>query len=93
MKVLVPKSVERAIRTLDEEERPKVWSWFDRLENWENDELIRKMAKAMTYQGTYDLNTPDDLRIFFTLNEAKGEIAIVDLAKPSRFKVARAASE
>lgn len=93
MKVIKPEYVDTALRTLDEDERRKVLSWFDHLGNWENDEHLRRMAKAMSYQDTYFLNTSDDMRIFFTLDAAKGEIVILDLAKPSRYETALAASE
>lgn len=82
-----------ALRTLDADDRLKVLSWFDHLGNWENDEHVRRMAKATVERGTYALNTSDDLRIFFTLDEAKKEIVVVDLAKPSRFRFAGATSE
>jgi hypothetical protein len=90
MKVIKTAAVDSAIRTLGEEERRKVFSWFDHLRNWENDEHVRKMSKAMIYQDTYVLNTSDDIRIFFTLNEAENEIVIVDISKPSRFETAGA---
>ena len=93
MKVIKGAAVAAAIRTLGDDERRKVFSWFDHLENWENDEHVRKMSKAMIYQNTYVLNTSDDIRIFFTLDAAKDEIVIVDIAKPSRFETAGAASE
>ena len=93
MKVIKTAAVDAALRTLADDERRKVLSWFDHLGNWENDEHVRKMAKAMIYKDTYVLNTSDDIRIFFTLNEPNREIVIVDLAKPSRFEIAGAASE
>lgn len=93
MKVIILASVEAAIWTLDEDERRKVFSWFQHLDNWENDEHVRAMSKAMTYKDTYVLNTSDDIRIFFTLNARKNTITIKDLAKPSRFEAAGAQSE
>ena len=93
MKVIKTPAVDAALRTLDADERRKVISWFDHLGNWENDEHLRKMAKATIYQDTYALNTSDDIRIFFALNEATSEIVVVDLSRPSRFPVAGAASE
>ncbi len=93
MKVIMSEAVNAALRTLAEDERRKVFSWFDHLGNWENDAHVREMAEAMSYHNTYVLNTSDDIRIFFGLDEAKKEIVIVDLAKPSRFEIAGAASE
>ncbi|MBP3955268.1 hypothetical protein J8F10_08240 [Gemmata sp. G18] len=93
MKVTKTADVDAALRTLDVDERRKVISWFDHLGNWENDEHLREMARATIYKDTYFLNTSDDMRIFFTLSEANREIVIMDLAKPSRLKIAGAASE
>lgn len=93
MKVIKTRAVDTALRTLSDDERRAVLSWFDHLGNWENDEHVRKMAKTMIYKDTYVLNTSDDLRIFFTLNEADGQIVVIDLARPSRFEFAGAASE
>ena len=47
MKVIMPASVTAAIKTLGSEESRKVLSWFDHLKNWENDEHLRSMSKAM----------------------------------------------
>lgn len=85
MKVIKTRTVELALRTLDENDRRQVFSWFDHLKNWENDEHVRKMVKPTVERDIYALNTSDDMRIFFRLNEAEGEIVIVDLARPSRF--------
>jgi mRNA-degrading endonuclease RelE of RelBE toxin-antitoxin system len=86
MKVNKLRSVDAAIRTLDESERRKVFAWLQHLENWENDEQIQKMAKLTIYKDVYVLNTSDDIRIFFKLDLPKQEISIIDIAKPSRFK-------
>jgi len=88
MKVIRTAAVDAALRTLDADERRKVISWFDHLGNWEHDEHLRKMAKATIDSDTYALNTSDDMRIFFKLNEGEREIVIVDLARPSRFAAA-----
>lgn len=93
MKVNRTAAVDLALRTLAADERLRVLSWFDHLRNWENDEQIRKMSKAMSYANTFVLNTSDDLRIFFALNQAKNEIDILDLAKPSRFESVGTTSE
>jgi mRNA-degrading endonuclease RelE of RelBE toxin-antitoxin system len=93
MKVVKTRAVDVAVRTLSHEEQRKVFAWFAHLGNWETDELVRNKSKAMIYKDTFVLNTSDDIRIFFTLNEANNEIVIIDLAKPSRFEVAGMASE
>jgi mRNA-degrading endonuclease RelE of RelBE toxin-antitoxin system len=93
MNVSKLRSVDAAIRTLDESDRRKVFSWLQHLENWEKDEHVRKMAKLTKYKDVYVLNTSDDLRIFFKLDLLKQEISIIDIAKPSRFKNVPVASE
>jgi len=93
MKLIQPQSINAAIRTLDEEDRRKVFAWLDHLENWENDEHVRKMSKRTTEKDVYVLNTSDDIRIFFQLDTRKQEISIVDIAKPSRFENVPVASE
>jgi mRNA-degrading endonuclease RelE of RelBE toxin-antitoxin system len=93
MKVIVPPSVTAAIKTLDADEGRKARSWLDHLKNWENDEQLRSTSTAMTYKDTYFLNTPDDIRIFFTLDAKKKTITVIDIARPSRFKAAGAQAE
>lgn len=93
MKVSKPRSVDAAIRTLDDGDRRKVFSWFDTLGNWENDEHVRKMAKSAVAKGVYVLDTADDIRIFFSIDVDRREISIVDIAKPSRFEDVPVAAE
>lgn len=93
MKVSKLRSVNAAIRTLDESERRKVFAWLQHLENWENDEHVRKMSKLTIYQDVYVLNTSDDIRIFFKLDLPNQEISVIDIAKPSRFERVPVASE
>lgn len=88
MNIIKTRAINAALRTLDDDERRKMLSWFDYLGNWENDEHIRKMVKPTVDRDTYALNTHDDMRIFFRLNEAAKEIEIVGLARPSRFAAA-----
>jgi mRNA-degrading endonuclease RelE of RelBE toxin-antitoxin system len=85
MKVNKYRSVEAAIRTLDEAERRKVFAWLDHLANWENDEHVRKLSKPTRDKNVFVLNTSDDIRIFFELDSAKKEISILDISRPSRF--------
>jgi mRNA-degrading endonuclease RelE of RelBE toxin-antitoxin system len=86
MKISKSRSVEAAIRTLDEEERRKVVAWLAQLANWESDEHIRKMSKPTGHENVHVLNTSDDLRIFFELDSKKNEISVLDIARPSRFE-------
>lgn len=88
MNVIKKRAIDTALRTLDDGDRQKMLAWFDHLGNWENDEQIRKMVKPTIERDTFALNTHDDMRIFFKLNEADKEIEIVGLARPSRFAAA-----
>lgn len=88
MKIIKTRAVDAALRTLDEDDRRKLYAWFDQLGNWENDPHVREMVKPTIDRGTFALNTSDDMRIFFSLNEAEGEIVIEALARPSRFAAA-----
>lgn len=63
-----------------------MFAWLRCLENWENDDQIRKMSKRVLYQDVYVLNTSDDIRIFFKLDLQEHEISIIDIARPSRFE-------
>ncbi len=93
MKVSKLRSVDAAIRTLDENDQRKLFAWLQHLENWDNDQHVRKMSKLTTYKDVYVLNTSDDLRIFFKLDPQKKEISVIDIAKPSRFENVPVASE
>jgi mRNA-degrading endonuclease RelE of RelBE toxin-antitoxin system len=86
MKVIQDPSVDAAIRTLSDEDRRKVSVWLTRLKNWENDEHTRKISKTTVDKSVHVLNTTDDIRIFFKLDQEAKEITILDIAKPSRFK-------
>ncbi|HEX3149087.1 MAG TPA: hypothetical protein VHR66_13485 [Gemmataceae bacterium] len=85
-------SVHAAIRTLSEDERQRVFAWFTHLENWENDAHTRKISGQTADKDVFNLNTSDDINIFFRLDAAKNEIAILDIAKLSRFAAAGATS-
>jgi hypothetical protein len=86
MRVKKIPSVDAAIRTLSIEDRQKVFALLTHFENWENDEYIRNISKATPDKNISVLNTTDDIRIFFKLDQVAKEITIVDIAKPSRFK-------
>ena len=70
-----------------------MFAWLQHLENWVKDKQVQKMSKPATDKDIYVLNTSDDFRIFFKLDVPKGEISVLDIAKPSRFKTVPAASE
>jgi hypothetical protein len=79
MKVIKQRSVDAAIRTLSDEDRRKVFAWLDHLENWENDEHVRKMSKKTIYHDVYVLNTSDDIRIFFISTTRKARYLLSTL--------------
>jgi hypothetical protein len=79
MNVIQTPPVEIAIRTLKEEERQRVWAWFDHLRNWENDHSTRKLShKLPSSDNVYVLKASDDIRIFFRLEADR--IVILDIA-------------
>jgi len=93
MNVIKQRTIDAAIRTLDESDRRKVFAWFQHLENWEHDEQVRMLSKLTTDKDVYVLNTSDDIRIFFKLDLPKQVISIIDIAKPSRFEKVRTVTE
>ena len=88
MNVKRNRSVDFAIRTLAPAERQKVLAWLDHLANWENDPGTREASRASILDNVFVLTTSDDIRISFSLDAGKNEIAILDITKPSRFEVA-----
>ena len=50
MKVTVTQPVTIALRTLGEDDRRRVTSWFRHLENWENDEFVRDHSRPEAKQ-------------------------------------------
>ncbi|HMC90699.1 MAG TPA: hypothetical protein VKI17_14175 [Gemmataceae bacterium] len=80
MNVVQTPPVEIAIRTLGEEDRRRVWAWFDHLGNWENDPFVRNHSEKLpSVADVYVLKTSsDDIRIFFKLEPDR--IKILDIA-------------
>jgi hypothetical protein len=79
MNVIMTPAVEIAIRTLGEEDRRRVWAWFDHLRNWENDSFVRDHSKTLpTASDVRVLKTTNDIRIFFKLEH--DHIEILDIA-------------
>ena len=88
MNVKRDSSFEFAIRTLNPDERQKVFTLLDQLANWENDELVRNASKASPYKDVFVLTTSDDISITFNLDNENKEIKVLYLVKPSRFVTA-----
>ena len=79
MNVVETSPVNIALRTLSDDERRKVWAWFDHLRNWESDAFVREHSKELPgSQGVYVFQTTDDLRIFFRLESDR--IVLLDIA-------------
>ena len=80
MQVDLTEPVTIALRTLGEDERRRVSSWFDHLKNWENDEFVRSNSHRLASdKNVYVLRTSSDLRIFFTFID--GNIVVLDIAR------------
>jgi len=80
MEVTVTPPVTIALRTLGEEDRRRVTSWFHHLQNWEIDEFVRSHSHPLPSDASvYVLRTNSDFRIFFTFD--KSGIVILDLAR------------
>ena len=74
--------VEIAIRTLNDDERRRVFAWFGHLRNWEKDSQVRKNSHRLNgADDVYVLKTSDDMMIFFRLEG--DHITILDIAKRS----------
>jgi len=87
MKVKQAPEIRAALRPLDDDQRRTVLSWFDLLKDWETNGPLRRLTKLTDYQDNYALDTPDDWRIFFTIDPAKKEIMVVDFSRPSHYSV------
>jgi len=80
MNVIQTPPVEIALRTLDDEDRRRVWAWFEHLTNWEKDQFVREHSQKLnSADDIYVLRTSGDLRIFFRLE--KDRIIILDIAR------------
>jgi hypothetical protein len=79
MNVVQSPPVQIAIRTLSEEDRRRIWAWFDHLRNWENDSFVREHSEKLpSSTNVYVLKTTNDVRIFFRLED--DQIEILDIA-------------
>jgi hypothetical protein len=80
MKVIQTAPVQIALRTLGDEDRRRVWAWFDHLGNWENDSFVREHSRKLSSATDVYVLKPseDDFRIFFRLKD--DQIEILDIA-------------
>jgi mRNA-degrading endonuclease RelE of RelBE toxin-antitoxin system len=79
MKLVLTPAVEVALRTLDDDNRRRVQSWFDHLANWNVDDYVRNHSHRLeSIPDAYVLRTRTDLRIFFKVHG--GTVTILDIA-------------
>ena len=92
MNLILSDAAEIALRTLGDEDRRKVFAWFDYLRNWESDPFVRDRSRRLNGTGAEDLRvlrTSTDLRVFFVLRP--DQIEVVDIARRETLeKVSRA---
>lgn len=83
MKLILTERVQRVVRTLPDEDRRRVQTWFNYLENWETDDFVRSRSVRLDVHGNemYMFRTSTDIRIFFTVDDSQGTITIRDLAE------------
>jgi mRNA-degrading endonuclease RelE of RelBE toxin-antitoxin system len=75
-------AVELSMRNVDPDGRRKVQAWFDYLQRWDEDEVVRDNSLALPkHEGVYVLRTSTDIRIFFRIDG--DTITVLDVAKKS----------
>jgi mRNA-degrading endonuclease RelE of RelBE toxin-antitoxin system len=78
--VVTTPTVDLALRTLDEDNRRRVHSWFGHLANWDADEFARSHSYSLdSIPGVHVLKTGTDFRIFFRVQE--NTITVLDIGK------------
>lgn len=81
MKVTLSPLAEIGMRTMTDDNRQMVSSWFDELANWETDASLRQLAKQLpSNPQVFILKMNNDLRLLFKV--AAGQIEVLDF--PSR---------
>lgn len=83
MNLIFAERVQRLIRTLLEDDRQRMQAWFDHLKHWETDDFARSRSVLLHVQGEemYMFRTSTDVRIFFTVDAARGSITIHDITE------------
>lgn len=82
-----------ALQTLGDEDRRKVFAWFDHLRNWENDDFVRSKSVRLNLPDSpnvYLLRTSTDIRLFFLLHA--DHIEVIDIARNDSLRTMRQAS-
>jgi hypothetical protein len=79
-KVILSSAVKIAISSLDADGTRQVQAWFDRLQRWDEDEVVRKNSVLLdSLPGVYFMRTTTDIRIFFRIDG--DTITVLDVAK------------
>jgi mRNA-degrading endonuclease RelE of RelBE toxin-antitoxin system len=79
-RVIITRSVQVALRSLDEANHDRIQSWFNRLANWDEDHSVRNHAHRLdAFPGVHMMKTGSDLRIFFKVDQ--DTITILDIGK------------
>ena len=79
-KVVLAPAVEIAMRTLDPDGVRRVHAWFNYLERWDTDEVVRKNSEQLNeIPGVYVMRTTTDIRIFFRIDG--DTVTVLDVAK------------
>jgi hypothetical protein len=80
MNVTIAEPAQIALTNLSEDDRRRVWAWFEHLKRWDIDPFVKAQSKKLdTGDNIYMLLTSTDVRIFFALEE--DEIKVLDVAK------------
>lgn len=79
-KVIVAPGVEIAMRSLDPDGVRRVHAWFDYLQRWDEDEVVRRNSIPLdSVPGVYVMRTTTDIRIFFRIDG--NTVTVLDVAK------------
>jgi len=81
MKVVFSERVTTALSTLSRDDRARLVTWFDYLKNWETDPFVKARSALLNVQGqsVHVFRTSTDIRIFYTVDEQKQTISVIDI--------------
>ena len=81
MQVILSERVKTALATLSRDDRDRVNTWFGYLANWEQDPFVKAQSVRldMTGQTVYLFRTSTDVRIFYTVDEQKHALFVLDV--------------
>jgi mRNA-degrading endonuclease RelE of RelBE toxin-antitoxin system len=81
MQVKLSERVQTALKTLGQDDRERVRTWFGYLQNWEEDPFVRSQSVVLNVQGqtVYMFRTSTEVRIFYTVDEQTPTVSVVDV--------------